>query len=560
MPCCRPSCRPISTRLGWIGLALIAGPSPLAAQHEHRGRSEVPATDPVRVGSIVFPNSGARAAQPAFLRGVALLHSFSYEQAAAAFREAQRRDPSFALAHWGEALAQRMPQGWGEDTLAARAVLARLGATPAARAAKARTPRERAYIAAVETLFGADGDTTARDVTGVIETLGRLRIDSLRITRYAEAMRRLHRAYPDDDEAAAFYAHALMNRRNLELETLLRTSVEMAAAVEDLFRRNPDHPGAAHFLIHAYDDARLAPLGLRAARAYARIAPTEQHAQHMPSHIFFQLGLWSEAVTANERAFALVRAEGGTDPRAPYSWDWHPVDFLQHALIEAGRWREAKAIADTATALLTPARLAVLEPDQRNRQRGLRRFARKYAMETTEQADEDSARWTFPSAAIAYRKGDRARLDTLPRVIELDVEVPQSLREHFATEARAYHLALDGQRDSAVTMLRRDCAARYVGELVSAGEGPRSALARACQIAGEILLEAGRAREAVDAYDDALRLAPGYWRARLGRARALTRVGDAAGARAAYAELLAQWSKADLDLPALAEVKAGAAP
>ena len=186
-------------------------------------------------------------------------------------------------------------------------MLARLGPTPAARAAKARTPRERAYIAAVETLFGADGDTTTRDVTGVAESIGRLRIDSVRITRYTEAMRRLHEAYPNDDEAAAFYAHALMNRRNLELESFMRTSVHMAAAVDDLFRRNPDHPGAAHFLIHAYDDARLAPLGLRAARAYAKIAPNEQHAQHMPSHIFFQLGLWSEAVQANERSSTTLR-------------------------------------------------------------------------------------------------------------------------------------------------------------------------------------------------------------------------------------------------------------
>jgi tetratricopeptide (TPR) repeat protein len=551
---------PISAGVGLIGLALMARSGPLAAQHEHRGGSEVPDTDTIRVGTIVFPNSGARAAQSAFLRGVALLHSFSYDRARTAFHEAQRRDPSFALAYWGEALAQRYPQGWREDTLAARAVLARLGPTPAARAAKARTPRERAYIAAVETLFGADGDTTTRDVTGVAESIGRLRIDSVRITRYTEAMRRLREAYPNDDEAAAFYAHALMNRRNLEIEGFMRTSVHMAAAVEDLFRRNPDHPGAAHFLIHAYDDARLAPLGLRAARAYAKIAPNEQHARHMPSHIFFQLGLWSEAVQANERSFALVRAQGGTDPGAPYRWDWHPVDFLQYALLQAGRWREARAIADTAAALLTPARLAVLKPEERDRHQSLRRFVVNYDRETTEHQDDNPATWTFYSPVIAYRKGDRVRLDTLTRMIEKATSLPQSLREHVGAETRAYRLALDGRIDSAVVILRRDCAARYVDDLVSGGEGPRSPMAQACHIAGDILLEAGRAREAVAAYDDALRIAPGYWRSRLGRARALNRAGDATAARVAYAELLAQWSKADPDLPALAEVRAGAAP
>jgi len=218
------------------------------------------------------------------------LHSFEYDDAAEAFREAQRLDPGFALAYWGEALTYDHPI-WGEhDTTAARAALARLAERPEQRIARGRTPRERAYLAAVEALYGE----------GALEA---------RYRSYEAAMGRLQERYPDDLDAAALHALSLLTIRPRGT-TDLRTTVRAAAICEAVLRRNPTHPGATHYLIHAYDDPVLAPLGLPVARRYARIAPRAEHALHMPSHIFTRLGLWQDSIASNEKARSAAHAEG----------------------------------------------------------------------------------------------------------------------------------------------------------------------------------------------------------------------------------------------------------
>ena len=227
------------------------------------------------LGKISFPNSGAAAAQAAFIRGVLLLHSFEYDDAIDAFRQAQRTDPGFALAYWGEALSYNQPLWYNESVDKARAALARLAPTRDARQAKAPTAREKGYLDAIERLFG-DGALRGGD-----PGLNR----AARASQYADRMAELSRQFPNDDEAAAFYALALLAtipsaERNPEI------SLKAGAIVTAILKRNPEHPGAAHYALHAFDDGEHAAMGLDAARTYARIAPASSHARHMPSHVF----------------------------------------------------------------------------------------------------------------------------------------------------------------------------------------------------------------------------------------------------------------------------------
>src|SRR5581483_793035 len=234
-----------------------------------------------KLGTMDFPTSGNAAAQPAFVRGMLLYYSFEYERAAAAFREAQAADPAFALAYWGEALTHTH-QVWNQQNVAAaRAALAKLAPTAQARRARVPTPRERAYFELAEALYG-EGSKARRD------------------TLFAAAAARLEAAYPAEDEPKVLHALGLLGLNQGDRD--IPTYMQAGALAEAVLRRNPDHPGAAHFVIHAFDDPAHAPLGLWAARLYAGIAPGAPHAQHMTSHIFLAVGLWDDVIAANIRA------------------------------------------------------------------------------------------------------------------------------------------------------------------------------------------------------------------------------------------------------------------
>ncbi len=241
------------------------------------------------LGETNFPNSGAAAAQPDFMRGLLLLHSFEFDAARKAFRAAQSKDPGFAMAYWGEALSYNMPIWDEQDLAAARAALQRFGATSADRLAKAPTERERGYLAAVEALYG-DGTKPERDAS------------------FNRALGELAARFPDDQDARSFYALSWLGLTGSTRNTA--NYMRAAAEAEAVYEINPRHPGALHYLIHAYDDPVHAPLGLRAARRYGKIAPAASHAQHMPSHIFFALGMWDDAIEANVASLATARSTG----------------------------------------------------------------------------------------------------------------------------------------------------------------------------------------------------------------------------------------------------------
>lgn len=294
-------------------LLVLAAELPAQMSHDHGPSSQ--AAD--RLGTISFPTSAGAAAQADFIRGVLYMHSFEYDAARAAFREAQRKEPDFALAYWGEAMSYNHPIWNEQDSVAARAALARLAPSAEARAAKAGSARERAYLRSVEILYGPGGKAH-------------------RDTLYERAMARIAAAYADDHEAAAFHALAIMGLsqgvRNVD------AYMRAGAIALRVFQRNGDHPGAAHYVIHAFDDPTHAPLGLDAAHAYSRIAPGAAHAQHMTTHIFLALGMWDGVIAQNEIASGPDRSR----------WQaGHYTSWLHYGLLQAGRSSEAVALWDT---------------------------------------------------------------------------------------------------------------------------------------------------------------------------------------------------------------------
>lgn len=223
-----------------------------------------------RLVTVNFPTSTeSEEAQAFFLRGIAALHSFAYDAAHDEFRKSVKIEPNFMMGYWGEAMSYNHSLWGQQDTEAARKVLESIQDT------SKLTSRERVYLHAVKTLYG-EGDKLVRDKA------------------YAAAMEKIYRDYPDDLEASAFYALALLGSVRADDPAGLRTRMRAGAIALEIARKEPNHPGATHYILHAFDDPDHAILALPAARRYADIAPGAPHALHMPAHIFLQLGMWPE--------------------------------------------------------------------------------------------------------------------------------------------------------------------------------------------------------------------------------------------------------------------------
>ncbi|HUI74193.1 MAG TPA: hypothetical protein VLX32_04575, partial [Candidatus Acidoferrum sp.] len=274
-----------------------------------------------QLGTVNFPTSCSAEAQPLITTGVAFLHSFQYMQANETFADAAKKDPKCAMAHWGQALAV-YHQLWDfpqPDTIAE-------GRKHIEEAQKigAPTDRERAYIAAATAFFQDNSKLTHLE----------------RVQAYSSAMAKLHEQFPTDVEGAAFYALSLVSLAYEDEPNDLAHRKAAIAILQPLLQTNPDHPGVAHYMIHATDTPELAPLGLEAARRYAKIAPDSSHAIHMPSHIFVRLGLWQESIASNIAATASGR-RAAEKHEAEYHYQTHAMDFLNYSYLQAGE--EAKA-------------------------------------------------------------------------------------------------------------------------------------------------------------------------------------------------------------------------
>jgi len=547
-----------------LSVFALACPALAGAQQDHTHTAE-PAQAHWRLGSIAFPNSGARAAQAGFLRGIALLHSFGYYDAANAFRAAQKADRKFALAYWMEALTYRHPLWGQEDLPSARATLRRLGSSANARLAKAQTPRERAYGVAVEALFDEAPE-----------------ID--RVRRFAEAMDHVAETYPTDLEASAFAALASLGLWAQLPRSGGAAQVESAIKhAQRVFSANANHPGAAHYLIHAYDHPTRADGGLPFARAYAQIAPDAEHALHMPSHIFLQVGLWEDVAAANERAWAASRAWVRNSKLPATRNDWHSLTWLQYAYIQQGRYRAARALIDTVRLVLKGASFGdqftdavMVGPD----------LTFKYRV-----ASGDWAPIDLPSAG-RQNDGHSPRATGFTSTMLLEQAIAAALRGD-TTHARALVTRVRSRGDSALagdygstsyTMglnVANAVLARNSGDLTKAIELLQAAgeleartspagppyLPPALEMLGNALLQAGRPEEAVTAFSKELEIRRNRSESLLGLARARLAAGDSKGAVEAYSKLLVNWKHADPDLPDLIEAKeaveasgAGAAP
>jgi tetratricopeptide (TPR) repeat protein len=514
------------------------------------------------LGTIEFPTSGSPAAQPAFLKGVLLLHSFEYEDAKEAFQDAQKADPEFAMAFWGEAMTYNHPVWQQTAPDLAKAALARLAPTPDARLAKAPTPKEKDWLASLETLYGA-GDKLARDLA------------------YAEALRRMHEKYPEDDEATAFYALALLgtSHKGRDLSIYMRA----AALVEHVYARNPQHPGAAHYLIHSYDDPIHAPLGLRFADAYSKIAPAASHALHMPSHIYFALGMWDEAVAVNERSYqaadARVARKGlGADDRGFHALLWTVYGYLQQGRQQDARGILAQIEADAAKSgsVRTRSHLALARAAWVIEAR--KWTDAKAPIQATGLGDDAVAADLFAVGFAALRSGNRAAANTaLQAMAALAGEAP--LNAHaghtappgqpqtglpaagaggdkrvpavMAQQLEAALLFTEGRREEALVLARQ---AAVVEDSLSFEFGPPIPVKPAHELVGEMLMDLRRPKEAIPEFEAALKRTPRRALSLLGLGRAATAARDQVTARRAFTELHRMWSHADKTLPELKEI------
>ena len=481
-----------------------------------------------------------------------------YEDAIDAFRAAQKADPSFALAYWGEAMSFSQPLWFFEEVPQARAALAKLGPTAEARIAKAKTSREQGFMRAVEALFGP-GDTAARHA------------------KYANLMSTLAADHPQDDEAQTFYALALLATMPRGDEAL-PIRQRAGAIAETVFKRNPNHPGAAHYLLHAYDHGTLAGKALPAARAYARIAPAASHALHMPAHAFLQVGFWDEAAASDEASWNASIAWAKRRGLPITARDYHSLTWLQYEWTQQGRFSKTKeAIAFVQQALeIQDPRPKTQDPlhagghgygeseiGRGSGEAALRNdrgsMRARYIVES-ERWQEMKGQGTFDNIEELFALGLSAvNLGEAPRVRMVIDEFrkasapgqPAGLREQaeiMLREMEALDLFAQGQHQAAFAMLDRAAAlqARMPRPI-----GRPFPVKDVNELYGELLLQAGRAREAIGRFDRVLARTPNRSRALLGLARAYRNAGDAVNARAAYKRFLTNYRLAD---PGLAEV------
>jgi hypothetical protein len=284
-------------------------------------------------GRVHFATSCTPQTQEKFDRALAMVHSFAYPDSVNAFTEAAAADPQCAIAYWGIAISHRpnpliLP-------LSAAALKHGLEAVEKGQAIGAGTERERDWLAAIE-LYYRDYDKVDQTTRGLT---------------YEKAMERLMQTYPDDAEAAVFYALAL-NETALPSDKTYANQLKAGQILEKILVTQPNHPGALHYLIHSYDYPPLARRALAAANKYAAIAPAAQHAQHMPAHTYSMLGLWAKSVESNTKSREAAQEQaarlwpGATHPGVP-----HHLDFTEYALLQMGQEQRAKQIRDDANAI-----------------------------------------------------------------------------------------------------------------------------------------------------------------------------------------------------------------
>ncbi len=520
----RRRCRPrlagaFRSAVATAGVVLLAG---VAGAPQARAQFDA-------VGSIDFPTSATGKAQDHFLRGVAILHSFGWKQAREQFHAAQEIDPDFAMAYWAESLAYNHPLVTEMDPTEPRKALARLAPTPEERIAKAPTAREKGFMRAVEILWG-DGDHEARRV------------------EYMESMANLHDAYPDDPEIAAFYSLALLGATRATGDLSERWNVRAGTIALKLFNQNPNHPGAAHYTIHSFDNPLMAPLALDAAHAFADIAPAVSHARHMPTHIFIQHGMWELVAGHNQSAYDVaveLWTPGDALGDAVHSLDWghygdlqrgdyakarvwmeRLAEMVQHDGFEAGGARGSAGTARARGAVPLLKARYVVETEE---------------WEVTPPTDESTAHELLATGLSAARTGDMAALEAAAEALADNSD--GSGYDHVM------HLQVDGLLHAA--MGHAEMAVSSMDKAVAAVEamapprGSANPVKPVHELYGEMLLEMDRPADAVPMFETSLERMPNRPRSLLGLGRALAAVGDREKAVVAFRQVAELWKGRD---------------
>jgi tetratricopeptide (TPR) repeat protein len=501
----------------------------------------------VTLGELDFPTSGAPEAQQEFDRGMLYMHSFEYDPAAVAFRKAQAIDPEFAMAYWGEAMTNHHSLWRVQHQQAAQDILNKLGKTSKERVAKAPTQREKDFIHAAEILFGMTEETQGLD---------KLERD----VHYRNAMKRVLMSYPDDLEVRALYGLSILGVGSANRE--YATYMHAAAVITPVWDANHSHPGAAHYLIHSYDDPVHAILGLPMARAYEKIAVDAAHAQHMTSHIYVALGLWDDMTGANVTALSVESAktvgEGSRSREA-----WHHRYWLHYGRLQQGRLDEARE-------MLTMARNRIGDGPLPREPSYYGAMYARYLVDTEswEEADNwlapddvhvPTPHYYFAQAYAAAQLGhlDKAR-DLLPKIQmggkEANPEIILSQEEVdiLKLEVESVIAMKEGNAEKAVTMARE--AAAMQASLPFRYGPPRISKPTA-ELLGDISYELGDDAGAILAYQDQLSRSKLRTNSLIGLARATARIGDDATSQEAYGSLANIWHSADESVTALAEVK-----
>ncbi len=502
------------------------------------------------LGTVDFQTSGSGESQKHFLRGVAALHSFWYEEALNAFRQSTKAAPGFIMGYWGEAMAHNHPLWEQQDTPAARETLAKI------KDLTGITDRERAYVGAVQILYG-EGDKPSRDAA------------------YARAMEKIHLDYPEDLEAACFYSLSLLGLSR-DSENKFRHRVKAGAIAMDVFDKSPDHPCAAHYTIHAFDHPDLAVLALPAARRYAKIAPASHHAQHMPAHIFLQSGMWPEAARSNEAGWESsldwIKREGLSRGQRGY----HSLQWLHYVYLQQGRVKKADEVFQTKLKDMRDEDSEAKTQGSKANKRVGKYYERMAGAAVFEQERWDLAEalkepvgWKpkpYAKAVFLFVRGFSAAMRGLPEA-ETHLAGLRAIREkgfkksHFnrperleiwELEIQAAIKASKKEFNEAIALMKQATA---LEEKLPAPSGPPRIIKPTYELLGEILLRAGKPQEAAEQFTTSLLRHPNRARSLLGTARAAENSNDRQGAIDGYSKLMAVWSEADPNLPELMEAR-----
>ena len=498
-------------------------------QHEHNEREII--------GHVHFPVSCGATSQIEFDRAVAMLHSFWYEKAGEAFAEIARKDPSCAMAYWGAAMTVYHPLWERPD---AEALKNGWAAVVRAKAIGADTDRERDYIAALEVFY--------RDYA---------KLDHLaRTLAYEKAMEQLYLRHPEDREAGIFYSLSLIaSAQAVPGDKTYAREKKAAGILNDALSKEPNHPGVAHYLIHAYDSPPLANLALNAARSYSRIAPSVPHALHMPSHIFTRLGLWQESIQSNiasETAAKKYAAETHMDG----AWDeqLHAMDYLVYAYLQGAQDKQAKAVVDELDQIrkVTPENFKVAYafaaiPARYDLER--RRWSEAASLKMQSGIAWNRFPWAeaiiqFARGLGAARGGDKATAgQTLEKLAALKNTLIEARDGYWANQVEIERLAVSAwlacaekKKDEALKLMRSAAELEDATAKHPVTPGP---ILPAREMLGDMLLELGEPGEALREFEAALVVSPNRFRSLVGAARAARLTKQAEKARGFYSTLMA---------------------